>query len=166
MILYLPNTWAVASPDVILPSRGRGHDVLVPLAQPATPPLVQSIDHSSAGTGANGFIIGEQGTTTSGDYRLCVPVHISASGGPHPTPSPAISPVSGHRSRELEWRRTHQEVLRNFVDQWVVLEGENVVAHGEDPQQVVAEARARGIRIPYIFRVKEPSGESTVTLEW
>ena len=60
---------------------------------------------------------------------------------------------SCHRTRELEWRRAHREVLCNFVGQWVVLEGEEIVTHGKDPQQVVVEARAKGIRIPYIFYV-------------
>ena len=75
-------------------------------------------------------------------------------------------PASGHRTRELEWRRTHREVLRNFAGQWVVLEGEEIVAHGKDPQQVVVEARAKGIRVPYIFYVGKPTNVSPVTLEW
>ena len=74
--------------------------------------------------------------------------------------------ASGHRIRELEWRRAHREVLRNFVGQWVVLEGEEIVTHGKDPQQVVIEARAKGIRIPYIFYVGQPTNVSPVTLEW
>jgi hypothetical protein len=75
-------------------------------------------------------------------------------------------PASSHRARELEWRRTHREVLRNFAGQWVVLEGEEIVAHGKDPQQVVVEARAKGIRVPYIFYVGKPTDVSPVTLEW
>jgi hypothetical protein len=67
--------------------------------------------------------------------------------------SPPEPPAPGHRTRELEWRRTHREVLRNFAGQWVVVEGEQVVTHGKDPQQVVVDARAKGIRIPYIFYV-------------
>jgi Family of unknown function (DUF5678) len=68
-------------------------------------------------------------------------------------PSPK-SVASGHRSRELEWCRTHTEVLRQFAGQWVVLEGEEIVAHGDDPLQVVAEARAKGIQVPYIFYIE------------
>jgi len=36
-----------------------------------------------------------------------------------------------------------------------VLEGEEIVAHGDDPLQVVAEARAKGIQVPYIFSVED-----------
>ena len=75
-------------------------------------------------------------------------------------------PALGHRTRELEWRRTHGEVLRNFAGQWVVLEGEEIVTHGKDPQQVVVEARAKGIRVPYIFYVGKATNVSPVTLEW
>jgi hypothetical protein len=46
--------------------------------------------------------------------------------------------------------------LRQFARQWVVLEGEEIVAHGDDPLQVVAEARAKGIHVPYVFYVEDP----------
>lgn len=61
---------------------------------------------------------------------------------------------SGHRAKELEWRRTHRDVLRAYAHQWVVLQGDEIVAHGTDPSQVVGEARARGVTVPYIFRVE------------
>jgi hypothetical protein len=44
--------------------------------------------------------------------------------------------------------------LQQFAGQWVVLEGEKIVAHGNDPLQVVTEARAKGVQVPYIFRVE------------
>ena len=74
--------------------------------------------------------------------------------------------AAGYRTRELEWRCAHREVLRNFAGQWVVLEGEEIVTHGKHPQQVVIEARAKGIRVPYIFYVGKPTNVSPVTLEW
>src|SRR3990172_2694097 len=64
------------------------------------------------------------------------------------------SRAAGLRERELEWRRTHAEVLKTYINQWVVLEGEEIVSHGSDPGQVVAEARARGIQTPYVFYVE------------
>ncbi len=60
----------------------------------------------------------------------------------------------GHRSLELEWRRTHKDILQEFIGMWVVLEGEGLVAVGGDPAQVVTEARARGIQVPYLFYVE------------
>lgn len=69
-----------------------------------------------------------------------------------------LSP-SGHRQRELEWRRTHGERLRAFSGQWIVLEGEEIVAHGRDPVQLVSEAWRKGIRVPYIFFVEVQTEE-------
>jgi tRNA A-37 threonylcarbamoyl transferase component Bud32 len=45
----------------------------------------------------------------------------------------------------------------------VIVEGEQLISHGQDPARLVDEARARGIRVPYIFFV-EPSAENTVKL--
>lgn len=71
------------------------------------------------------------------------------------------SAVVGYRDRELEWRRTHVDALKAFANEWVVLEGETIVAHGRNPGEVVAQAKAQGIRIPYIFYVG-PSGRENV----
>ncbi|MGH7826945.1 MAG: DUF5678 domain-containing protein [Candidatus Binatia bacterium] len=49
-------------------------------------------------------------------------------------------------------------MLSSVEGQWVVLEGSEVIAHGEDPVQVINEAKSRGIRTPYIFFV-EPRSE-------
>ena len=59
-----------------------------------------------------------------------------------------------HRDQELRWIDTHRDVLRQFAGQWVVLEGEAIIASGPDPLHVVAKARARGVSIPYIFYVE------------
>jgi hypothetical protein len=74
-----------------------------------------------------------------------------------------LDPVSGHRSRELEWRRTHGELLHTLAGQWVVLEHEEIIACGGDPLKVIEEARGKGIQVPYIFYV-ESSTEDGVTM--
>jgi hypothetical protein len=55
------------------------------------------------------------------------------------------------RKAELEWRRTHSETLKSLKNQWVVVEGAELVAHGRDPVAVIEEAKSRGVRTPYIF---------------
>jgi hypothetical protein len=65
--------------------------------------------------------------------------------------------ASSVRHRELEWRRTHMETLKQFENEWVVLEGEDIIAHGPDATQVIREAKSRGIRMPYIFFVERES---------
>jgi len=61
--------------------------------------------------------------------------------------------AASRRTRELAWRRDHLELLRAHAGQWVVLESDQLVAHGPDPAALVAEARTRGIRVPYVFFV-------------
>lgn len=61
---------------------------------------------------------------------------------------------SGPRSIEWNWRRANFSCLRrDYSEQWVAVEGREIVAHGRDPLQVVAEARDKGVRIPYVFYV-------------
>jgi len=66
-------------------------------------------------------------------------------------------PLATHRARELEWRRIHADALRQYEGQWVVLENDQIVAHGDNLVQVVAEARRMGVRVPYVFRVELPN---------
>ncbi len=60
----------------------------------------------------------------------------------------------GHRQREQAWRQTHGDVLRSHAGEWLVLEGEEIIAHGDDPADLVKQARERGIRSPYVFFVE------------
>jgi hypothetical protein len=72
----------------------------------------------------------------------------------HVSQSRARSPILSNRTRELEWRKNpHPE----FVGQWVVVEGDQVIAHGADPAEVVRQAREKGVSVPYLFRVEEPA---------
>lgn len=67
------------------------------------------------------------------------------------------------RAREMAWRRAHEQELRNLVGQWAIVEGDELIAHGPDPGALVAAARVRGIRVPYVFFV-EPFGDDTAKL--
>ena len=46
--------------------------------------------------------------------------------------------------------------MSHYAGQWVVLEDEDIVAHGEDPVQLVERAREAGIEVPYVFYVDPP----------
>lgn len=59
----------------------------------------------------------------------------------------------GRRDRELRWLQTNRELLRTYASQWIVLEGETIVAAGVDPAAVVRAARRSGIRIPFVHYV-------------
>ena len=60
--------------------------------------------------------------------------------------------LSPYRAREDEsaWLEAHGE---EFLDQWVVLEADQLVAHGTDARNVYNEARAKGIGTPYLVHV-------------
>lgn len=74
-----------------------------------------------------------------------------------------LAQTSQPRSRELAWRRTHEPELRALEGQWVVVEGERMVANAANAAEVVAQARAQGIKVPYIFFV-EPIRPKTARL--
>ncbi len=66
-----------------------------------------------------------------------------------------VPSTQGRRSRELVWRKAHTDYLREvFLGQWIVLEGDQIIASSPDPAEVVKTARRRGIRSPYVFRVE------------
>ena len=61
------------------------------------------------------------------------------------------------RDHELAWRHSHRDELqRRFAGEWVVLEGEEVVAHSGDAAQAMEQARAKGIAVPFVFYVDSP----------
>jgi hypothetical protein len=68
--------------------------------------------------------------------------------------------LSPYRTREDEraWLEAHRD---EFLDQWVVLEGDQLVAHGTDARIVYNEARAQGIGTPYLVHVA-PNSEPYV----
>jgi hypothetical protein len=109
----------------------------------------ESINVTSAGTGFSGKIYGE---TSNLQRTLRVYTHVGASSSMHLR---SQRDTGGRRAREMEWRRTHRAFLRTLAGQWVVLEGEELIAHGTNLAQMVTEARARGIRVPYVFYVEE-----------
>jgi hypothetical protein len=67
--------------------------------------------------------------------------------------NPALQPPRRHK--EKAWRRAHETELGSYAGQWVVLEGEMIVAHGTKPAEVLECAKSKGVRIPYVFYVEE-----------
>ena len=54
---------------------------------------------------------------------------------------------STHRQRELEWIETHTDEMRRLAAEWVVVEGEDLVAHGKN----ATVARQVALRCPVRF---------------
>ncbi len=52
------------------------------------------------------------------------------------------------RALEMRWLADEQNRAQ-YGGQWVALEGEQVLSHGEDLRRVYAEAQAKGVRVPF-----------------
>lgn len=78
-------------------------------------------------------------------------------------PRAQSKPNASCRTRELAWRDGHRDLLQTLAGQWVIVEGDELVAHGQDPVALVGAARRRGIQIPYVFFV-EPLAQGVVKI--
>lgn len=43
-----------------------------------------------------------------------------------------------------------------YAGQWLALDGDRLLSHGEDPHKVRAEARARGVETPFVVFAENP----------
>ncbi|HXG68930.1 MAG TPA: DUF5678 domain-containing protein [Blastocatellia bacterium] len=48
-----------------------------------------------------------------------------------------------------------EENRAQYLGQWVALDGDRLISHGPDARQVHNEAKAAGIKIPFVERVTE-----------
>ena len=64
------------------------------------------------------------------------------------------------RQRELQWLQSNRKELQGFAGEWIVLDGERIIAHGRNAAEVVREARSKGVHVPFLHRVegKRPKG--------
>ena len=53
----------------------------------------------------------------------------------------------------MRWIDEHR---REYLGQWVCLDGDELIAHGSDARQVYTQAKEKGVRIPFIEQVREP----------
>ncbi|MGH9938796.1 MAG: DUF5678 domain-containing protein [Blastocatellia bacterium] len=53
--------------------------------------------------------------------------------------------------REYEWLRQHRH---EYLGQYVVLEGDRLLAHGPDGRKALAEARQAGTKHPVVVRIE------------
>ena len=65
----------------------------------------------------------------------------------------AAVPLFDHRAVEHRFIEEHPEAFEPYIGEWVVLEGASIVAHGPVPAIIADEARALGIKVPYLLKV-------------
>ena len=78
-----------------------------------------------------------------------VSIHDLGKSNQHCQANPA-HPQASVREREQAWCRANQDVLRSYSGQWVVLEGEEIIAHGTDPLN--PGSRSKVIHLPLVVR--------------
>lgn len=60
---------------------------------------------------------------------------------------------SSLRETEKAWIDSHIEELSTFAGEWLVVEGDQLVAHNADLVDAIKQARARGVQVPYVTRL-------------
>ncbi len=60
------------------------------------------------------------------------------------------TPAYRTNEQERAWIDAHRE---EYLDHWVALDGDRLVAHGTDAKKVYDQAREQGITAPYLERV-------------
>ena len=66
-------------------------------------------------------------------------------------PSGEAAPSSSRHAQERAWIQAHR---KEYLGQWVALDGDRLVAHGADARSVYLAAREAGISPPHIERVE------------
>jgi len=56
-------------------------------------------------------------------------------------------------TREFQWLAEH---AREYAGQWVALDGDRLIAHGPNHNEVWAAAQADGAYLPLVTRVEDP----------
>ncbi|MFN0109267.1 MAG: DUF5678 domain-containing protein [Blastocatellia bacterium] len=65
----------------------------------------------------------------------------------------SVSTEFNDRAREYEWLKQHR---REYVGQWVALDGDQLVAYGVNAKEVFAKADSLGIELPLVLLVEDP----------
>jgi Family of unknown function (DUF5678) len=70
-------------------------------------------------------------------------------------PSRPVNPLFPvkDRTQEFQWLNEHR---REYVGQWVALEGKQLIAHSYDAKEVFAKVKASGVDRPLICLVENP----------
>jgi Family of unknown function (DUF5678) len=69
-------------------------------------------------------------------------------------PSSEPKRTNAPRHDEMRWIQAHADELGALDGQWIVVEGTRLIASGLRLADVMAEAEARGIHNPFVYRVE------------
>lgn len=63
------------------------------------------------------------------------------------------------RAREYQWLKEHR---REYIGQWIALEGDQLIAHGDDAKEVFEKADLLGVELPLVLLVEAPNSSYAV----
>ncbi len=72
------------------------------------------------------------------------------------TSAPKVRRGSG----ELDFSKTREWIAQHrleYIGEWVVLDGDRLIGSGDDPRPIVKEARAQGVKRPFVEFVRDES---------
>jgi hypothetical protein len=67
--------------------------------------------------------------------------------------SPA--PAFDTHERERAWIESHRD---EYLNQWMALDGDRLLAHGPEARRIYLAAREAGVEVPFVERVKPNDG--------
>lgn len=65
------------------------------------------------------------------------------------------APEYSTHEQERAWIEQHRD---EYLEQWVALDGDRLLAHGSDAREVYLAARSAGVSVPYVERIKPNDG--------
>ena len=57
-------------------------------------------------------------------------------------------------SKSREWLKAHRH---EHTGRWIVLDGGRFIGAGDDPRPIVAQARAEGVKLPFVEFIRDAS---------
>ena len=70
-------------------------------------------------------------------------------------------PMPSGSIQAMHWISAHR---REYAGQWVALDGDRLIAHGPDHQEVWMAAKADGVSLPLVTFIEDP--DHTVQILW
>jgi len=76
----------------------------------------------------------------------------------------AFTLPSKSRADELLWLENNKDILRALVNNWVAIEGDQLIAASADFSVVLEETRKQGIKVPFMVYVPSEIDINTISL--
>lgn len=57
-------------------------------------------------------------------------------------------------SKSREWLKAHRH---EYIGKWIVLDGDRLIGAGDDPRPIVEQARAEGVKLPFVEFIRDTS---------